>query len=131
MRSGNAPLGNDGKPINLHHLTQTETNRLKGTKGVLAEVQQTFHKQKTSKLHMPHKTDGKINQRSFRYDRFKDTVEYRDKSKQYVSVDSTSRRTKNKKTGLKKQIKTQDAKDFDKFQQNYWKNRIDELLMGQ
>ena len=46
MRKGLAPLGSDGKPVNLHHLTQTEP-------GSLAEVQQTFHQQNTSTLHMP------------------------------------------------------------------------------
>lgn len=46
MQAGLAPLGPDGKPVNLHHLTQIEP-------GPMAEVEQTFHQQNTKTLHMP------------------------------------------------------------------------------
>lgn len=46
MEQGLAPIGPDGKPINLHHVTQTEP-------GPLAEVSQTQHQQYTRQLHMP------------------------------------------------------------------------------
>ena len=46
---GLAPVGNDGYPINLHHLTQTNTSGL-------AEVQATFHQKYTSTIHINPKT---------------------------------------------------------------------------
>ncbi|KAB0677369.1 PAAR-like domain-containing protein [Aureimonas leprariae] len=45
MQKGLAPLGPDGKPVNLHHLTQDEP-------GAIAEVGQTFHKDNHGILHM-------------------------------------------------------------------------------
>jgi filamentous hemagglutinin len=45
MSSGRAPIGLDGKPINLHHLIQTE-------KGALAEMTQTFHQQNGKTIHI-------------------------------------------------------------------------------
>ena len=49
MKKGLAPIGNDGYPINLHHLTQTN-------KSALAEVQATFHQKYTTTLHINPKT---------------------------------------------------------------------------
>ena len=49
MMKGLAPVGNDGYPINLHHLTQTNTSGL-------AEVQATFHQKYTSTIHINPKT---------------------------------------------------------------------------
>jgi len=46
MQAGRAPIGPDGQPINLHHLTQSEP-------GSLAEVQQSMDQQYTKILHMP------------------------------------------------------------------------------
>lgn len=43
MEKGLAPIGPDGNPINLHHLTQKNSSSI-------AEVTQTFH-QKTQKLY--------------------------------------------------------------------------------
>jgi A nuclease of the HNH/ENDO VII superfamily with conserved LHH len=45
MKSGKAPIGYDGKPINLHHVTQTEP-------GPMAELLQTTHKENSNLLHM-------------------------------------------------------------------------------
>ena len=45
MQSGRAPLGSDGKPINLHHLTQRHN-------GSIAEVTQSMHQEHNSTLHI-------------------------------------------------------------------------------
>lgn len=45
MEKGLAPLGDDGKEINLHHLTQDEP-------GAMAEVKSTFHSENDRVLHM-------------------------------------------------------------------------------
>jgi filamentous hemagglutinin len=45
MASGRAPIGNDGRPINLHHMTQTQG-------GAIAEVTQTFHQQNFGTIHI-------------------------------------------------------------------------------
>ncbi|MDG3137309.1 HNH/ENDO VII family nuclease [Streptococcus suis] len=45
MASGRAPIGPDGKPINLHHVTQKQD-------GTIAEVTQSFHNQNYSTIHI-------------------------------------------------------------------------------
>ncbi|WLD93035.1 HNH/ENDO VII family nuclease [Alkalihalobacillus sp. AL-G] len=45
MASGRAPIGYDGKSINLHHLTQTQS-------GSITEVGQSFHQKYYSILHI-------------------------------------------------------------------------------
>ncbi|UZQ51471.1 HNH/ENDO VII family nuclease [Clostridium kluyveri] len=45
MASGRAPIGYDGKTINLHHLTQTQS-------GSIAEVSQSFHQKNYSTIHI-------------------------------------------------------------------------------
>lgn len=45
MELGRAPIGSDGKTINLHHLTQKQD-------GAIAEVTQTFHQKNYSTIHM-------------------------------------------------------------------------------
>jgi hypothetical protein len=45
MREGLAPLGPDGKPINLHHLTQ-------GGKSALVEITNAMHTRHRSVLHI-------------------------------------------------------------------------------
>jgi filamentous hemagglutinin len=45
MEKGLAPLGPDSKPINLHHVLQTET-------GPVAELTQTFHQQNKGIVHI-------------------------------------------------------------------------------
>ena len=56
MQEGYAPIGRDGKPVNLHHLTGTEP-------GTMIELTQTFHQDNTRVLHNIIE-DG----RSFRHD---------------------------------------------------------------
>jgi hypothetical protein len=45
MKDGLAPLGPDGKPVELHHTTQRDD-------GALAEVSNSFHKQYSKELHV-------------------------------------------------------------------------------
>ena len=45
MASGRAPIGTDGKPVNLHHLTQTEA-------GSIAEVPASLHQEHYRTLHI-------------------------------------------------------------------------------
>ncbi len=45
MKKGRAPIGADGKPINLHHMTQQH-------EGAIAEVTQTFHQQNLKVIHI-------------------------------------------------------------------------------
>lgn len=49
MARGLAPLGPEGKPINLHHTLQTQG-------GPLAEITQTMHEQARRILHINPKT---------------------------------------------------------------------------
>ena len=63
MRKGRPPVGYDGKPVNLHHLTQNEP-------GAIAEVGGIFHSQHTKTLH------GLTEKgRSFRYSKSGKTTE--------------------------------------------------------
>lgn len=45
MVFGRAPIGYDGKTINLYHLTQTQS-------GAIAEVSQSFHQKNYSTIHI-------------------------------------------------------------------------------
>ncbi|RPD83003.1 hypothetical protein EGK75_13745, partial [Neisseria weixii] len=45
MKMGRAPIGPDGKPINLHHMIQTQN-------GPIAEVTQTFHQKNSAIIHI-------------------------------------------------------------------------------
>jgi len=59
MESGLAPLGPDGKSINLHHMLQSND-------GPLAEVTQTFHQKYSSTIHInPNTTPSGIDRRAF------------------------------------------------------------------
>ena len=59
MESGLAPLGPDGKSINLHHMLQSND-------GPLAEVTQTFHQKYSSTIHInPNTTLSGIDRRAF------------------------------------------------------------------
>ena len=49
MQSGRAPIGFDGKPINLHHTIQTHN-------GPIAEMTHTFHSQHSRVIHVNPKT---------------------------------------------------------------------------
>ena len=44
MRSGNAPIGNDGKPVQLHHVLQKES-------GSMVEIRETTHEEYNRILH--------------------------------------------------------------------------------
>ncbi|MEL6413020.1 MAG: HNH/ENDO VII family nuclease, partial [Bacteroidota bacterium] len=46
MAAGRAPIGIDGKPINLHHMLQSEKV------GGIAEMTQTFHKANHTTIHI-------------------------------------------------------------------------------
>ena len=60
MKRGLAPIGPDGKPINLHHLIQTEA-------GGISEVTQTFHQIYKKALHInPSSIESGINRGNFK-----------------------------------------------------------------
>jgi len=108
MASGRAPIGYDGKSVELHHLSQTEVNGFAGTRGSLAEVGSVFHSQNSSVLHVPSNAA-----QSFRYTRYKDSAEYRNPTTDYVSVP----------TDLNEKTLTKQAKEFNSYQSDYWKMR--------
>ncbi|WP_084279305.1 HNH/ENDO VII family nuclease [Anoxybacteroides tepidamans] len=59
MEKGLAPLGSDGKPINLHHMTQRNESSI-------AEVTQTFHKENSKIIHInPNTIPSGINRNEF------------------------------------------------------------------
>jgi uncharacterized protein YukE len=59
MERGLAPLGPDGKPVNLHHTTQRDD-------GALAEVSQTFHSKNHGVIHInPNTIPSGIDRRAF------------------------------------------------------------------
>ncbi|RAW82041.1 HNH/ENDO VII family nuclease [Photorhabdus laumondii] len=45
MSSGRAPIGTDGKPVNLHHMLQKQD-------GAIAEITQSFHKENHGVIHI-------------------------------------------------------------------------------
>jgi YD repeat-containing protein len=45
MATGRAPIGTDGKPVNLHHMTQSNDS-------AIAEMTQTFHQQNSKVIHI-------------------------------------------------------------------------------
>lgn len=57
MATGRSPIGNDGKPVNLHHLTQENNS-------VLAEVSETMHKENHKTLHINPNSDKSMIDRS-------------------------------------------------------------------
>jgi len=59
MASGRAPIGTDGKSVNLHHMTQSQN-------GPIAEVTQSFHQENSSVIHInPNTTPSGINRPVF------------------------------------------------------------------
>ena len=59
MQSERAPIGYDGKPINLHHMTQTQS-------GAIAEVSQSFHQANKGIIHInPNTVPSGINRNMF------------------------------------------------------------------
>jgi len=74
MRKGLAPLGPDGKSINLHHLNQRD-------KGTIAEMTEFFHKKYTRTIHInPNTTPSGINRDDF--NKFRKAY-WRDRAKNY------------------------------------------------
>jgi len=61
MEKGLAPIGPDGKPINLHHMLQDDT-------GPMAELTQAFHTRHKSAIHInPTSTPSGINRNTFQH----------------------------------------------------------------
>lgn len=59
MASGRAPIGPDGKSIELHHTTQRQTSSI-------AETTYTFHKQNSKTIHInPNTISSGINRNEF------------------------------------------------------------------
>ena len=59
MKRGNAPIGPDGKPVNLHHMTQMDDS-------ALAEVSTSFHQKNSKVLHInPNSIPSGINRSDF------------------------------------------------------------------
>jgi len=59
MASGRAPIGTDGKSVNLHHMTQNQN-------GPIAEITQSFHQDNSSVIHInPNATPSGINRSVF------------------------------------------------------------------
>ncbi len=59
MQKGLAPIGPDGKSMNLHHLTQSHN-------GSIAEMTQTFHQQNSRVIHInPNTTQSGIDRKAF------------------------------------------------------------------
>ncbi|MFP6833831.1 MAG: HNH/ENDO VII family nuclease [Porticoccaceae bacterium] len=101
MASGRAPIGHDGKSIELHHLTQNEVSGLTGKKGALAEVSSVFHSKNTKILHVP-------------------TARNPNNSTQTLPKNPSFRKENDGTL-------SQQGKDFNKFQKDYWKQRANEL----
>jgi A nuclease of the HNH/ENDO VII superfamily with conserved LHH len=72
MKKGQPPIGHDGKPVNLHHLTQSEP-------GSMVEVGGKFHQDNTKTLHgltedrrsFRYSKDGKTTDAEKAYNRFR------------------------------------------------------------
>ncbi len=59
MQKGLAPIGPDGKPLNLHHMTQRQS-------GAIAEMTQSFHQQNSKIIHInPNSIPSGINRSEF------------------------------------------------------------------
>ena len=57
MERGLAPVGPDGRPVELHHMTQQENIGFNGQKGSLAEVPSSFHQQNYDTIHIYPRND--------------------------------------------------------------------------
>lgn len=59
MEQGLAPLGPDGNPVNLHHMTQRDISSI-------AEVEQSFHQTNSKTIHInPNSVPSGIDRKSF------------------------------------------------------------------
>ena len=57
MKKGRPPVGTDGKPVELHHMTQNEVNGFNGSRGAVAEVTNGFHNKNYNTIHIYKKGD--------------------------------------------------------------------------
>ena len=103
MGDGLAPIGTDGRPLQLHHLTGTEVNGLNGTRGSVAEVTATFHQENTSTLHIPNSQPNP------------NYVPGGNHPRQILQYPSFRRDNVGNLT--------QQAQEFDAFREAYWRNR--------
>ena len=88
MKAGLAPIGKDGKSINLHHIDQTDT-------GDLIEMTATYHQKNYSKLHSnTGQEPSKINRKEFR--------KFRERYWKNRSNDFSSSKIKAKATKVRK-----------------------------
>ena len=59
LANGLAPIGSDGRSVNLHHMTQRQD-------GAIAEVTQSFHQQYSDRIHInPNTIPSGINRNQF------------------------------------------------------------------
>ncbi|GHA70168.1 RHS repeat-associated core domain-containing protein [Cognatilysobacter bugurensis] len=104
MGDGLAPIGTDGKSVQLHHLTQTEINTFTGQRGSLVEILTDTHQNHSRILHYPFPRDpNRPKQTLPRYPSFR------------KNADGTA-------SALDKQ--------FNDFRTAYWKRRAADLLSG-
>ncbi|UQA72384.1 type IV secretion protein Rhs [Stenotrophomonas maltophilia] len=104
MSEGLAPIGKDGRPVQLHHLTMTEAPGMNGRRGSLAEVKASIHSKYTSILHIPFPRNPNNKRQTLpRYPSF--------------------RRNNDGSASLL-------ASQFDSFRESYWKARAQSIIAG-
>lgn len=133
MKKGKAPIGRDGEVIELHHMTQNETIGFTNKKGSLAEVSNTFHKDKKNSyvIHInqlnknyPEMNQG-IDKSSFRQAR-----RFDEKGKEIlvplekpiVKIDKYGNETII--THTRKNLSTTEASQYETYRKKYWKERV-------
>ena len=57
MNEGLAPMGKDGKSVELHHMTQNEINGFNSSRGAVAEVTRDFHNKNYNTIHIYRRGD--------------------------------------------------------------------------
>jgi len=104
MSEGLAPIGKDGRPVQLHHLTMTEAPGMNGRRGSLAEIKASIHSKYTSILHIPFPRNPNNKRQTLpRYPSF--------------------RRNNDGSASLL-------AGQFDSFRESYWKSRAQSIIAG-
>ena len=78
MQRGLAPVGPDGKPLNLHHTIQTQN-------GPLAEVTQTFHQQNTKVIHINQQSTPSGIQRTNVFDTWRSDY-WKQRAKEFMEI---------------------------------------------
>ncbi|WP_345117652.1 HNH/ENDO VII family nuclease, partial [Bartonella jaculi] len=74
MEAGRAPMGFDGKPVELHHLKQTP-------EGPIAEISKQSHNKYSSVIHAPSKTHQSLIERK-KFDKFREEY-WKERAKGY------------------------------------------------